>query len=314
MSGSVSSRFSGTSRSRGPVGAHKGRVSRAGTKPALKGVSVVVPAKNEAKNIGWVLRRLPEVDEVILVDGQSTDGTVAVARGIVPNLLLVNEERPGKGAALRAGFEAASGDYVVMLDADGSMDPSEISRYVAMLQSGYDLVKGSRFMPGGGTADISPLRRLGNRGLLMLANGLYGTDFTELCYGFMAFRRSCLEDMALASDGFEIETEIVVNSLRAGLRVGEVPSFESPRRYGESNLNTFRDGFRVLGTMVKARFAGPTRPQVERPARGREAGASEPVPVGPPLARGRLALSVTLGLTALAPMAAILGLRMLGVS
>jgi glycosyltransferase involved in cell wall biosynthesis len=277
-------------------------------------VSVVIPAKNEAKNIGWVLRRLPEVEELIVVDGQSTDGTVAVARGIVPNLLLVNEERPGKGAALRAGFEAASGDYVVMLDADGSMDPAEIPLYVAKLQSGYDLVKGSRFMAGGGSADISPLRRLGNLGLLGLANLIYGSRFTELCYGFMAFRRSCLDDMNLEGDGFEIETEIVVNSVRAGLRVGEVPSFESPRRYGDSNLNTFRDGMRVLRTMLKSRVSRFPTPTVERPLERSVADAehaSEPVPVG--IGRGRLGLSVTLGITALAPMAAIVGLRMLGV-
>jgi glycosyltransferase involved in cell wall biosynthesis len=297
--------------------AHKTGIGRAGSKPALKGVSVVIPAKNEARNIGWVLRRLPEVDEVILVDGQSNDGTVAVARGIIPDLVLVHEERPGKGAALRAGFEAASHDYVVMLDADGSMDPGEIPQYVAKLQSGYDLVKGSRFMEGGGSADLSQLRCLGNRSLLRLANTLYRSEFTELCYGFMAFRRSCLDDMTLKGNGFEIETEIVVNSVRSGLRVGEVPSFESPRRYGDSNLNAFRDGLRVLRTMIKSRLTTRTRPAVERPlersvAEAPEGTGSEPVPLGAPFVRGRLGLSVTLGLTALAPMAAIVGLRMLG--
>jgi hypothetical protein len=204
-----------------------------------------------------------------------------------------------------------------MLDADGSMDPGELPQFVAKLQNGYDLVKGSRFIDGGGSSDISRLRRLGNLGLLAVANTLYGTRFSELCYGFMAFRRSCLEDMDLRSDGFEIETEIVVNSLRAGLRVGEVPSFESPRRYGDSNLNTFRDGFRVLFTMVKGRVARRPGPMVERPlersiADAPETTSSEPVPLGVPFVRGRLGLSVTLGLTALAPMA-LLGLRMLGV-
>jgi glycosyltransferase involved in cell wall biosynthesis len=307
---------SGSVRSRGGVeprvvSALNSNSIEAERSPALHGVSVVIPAKNEARNIGWVLRRLPEVDEVIIVDGQSTDGTIAVARGVIPGLRLVEESRPGKGAALRAGFAAARGDFVVMLDADGSMDPAEISQYVAALQSGYDLAKGSRFAAGGGSADISRLRRAGNGGLLMLANLLYGARFTDLCYGFMAFRRSCLDDMALAADGFEIETEIVVNSLRAKLRVGEVPSFESPRRYGTSNLNTFRDGQRVLRTMVKARLARRRRRQVERLADRAADGAPAPAAAGLPLVRGRFGLSVvTLGLTAV-PMA-VLGLRALG--
>lgn len=91
-------------------------------------VSVVIPVKNEAKNVGWVLERLPEfIDEVIIVDGESTDGTVEGARTVLPHISVVAEVVPGKGAALRAGFRVASGDVIVMLDADGSMDPAEIS-------------------------------------------------------------------------------------------------------------------------------------------------------------------------------------------
>ncbi|HEX7069393.1 MAG TPA: glycosyltransferase family 2 protein, partial [Rhodothermales bacterium] len=138
-------------------------------------VSVVIPAKNEVRNIGWVLERIPTyVDEVIIVDGLSSDGTLDVARMLMPNIVEVHERRPGKGAALRAGFAAATGDYVVMLDADGSMDPAEIDRYVERLDEGYDLVKGSRFLPGGGSVDITRLRAIGNAGLLGLANTVLG--------------------------------------------------------------------------------------------------------------------------------------------
>jgi glycosyltransferase involved in cell wall biosynthesis len=219
-------------------------------------VSAVIPTLNEERNIGWVLERLPRiVDEVIIVDGRSTDDTVYAALTSRPDARIVQERTPGKGAALRAGFEAAYGDVVVMLDADGSMHPREIDRFVAAIRDGYDVVKGSRFLPGGGTTDISRLRAVGNFALLGLANRMYGQRFSELCYGFMAFRRTALPELRLCADGFEIETQIVVHAVRAGLRIGEVPSFEAERLTGESNLRTFRDGARVLREMMRARVA-----------------------------------------------------------
>src|SRR5918992_2535433 len=222
-----------------------------GARSADLGVSVVIPSKNEARTIGWVLERLPDfVSEVIVVDA-STDDTVAVAKATRPDVRIVGQERPGKGAALRAGFAAASGEFVVMLDADGSMDPAEIGRFIDRLQNDCDFVKGSRFAFGGGTTDMGFVRRIGNAALRSLVNVLYGQDFTDLCYGFCAFRRGGLGSLELKADGFEIETEIVVRATKAGLRIGEVPSFEAPRRHGDSNLNTWRDGRRVLQTLLR---------------------------------------------------------------
>jgi glycosyltransferase involved in cell wall biosynthesis len=224
-------------------------------------VSVVIPAKNEARNIGWVLERIPTwVDEVVLVDGRSTDRTVEVARAIRPDIVVVADDEPGKGAALRAGFGAARGDFIVMLDADGSMDPGEIENFVNLLASGHDLVKGSRFAPGGGTADMSVLRSAGNRTLLALANFLFGVAHTDLCYGYAGFRRDRILELELDAVGFEIETQLFLRATRQGLRVAESPSFEAPRRFGVSNLNTFRDGWRVLKTLLaeRARPAPPT--------------------------------------------------------
>ena len=215
-------------------------------------VSLVIPAKNEAQNIGWVLERVPDwVHEVILVDGLSADGTLEIAKRIYPDVIVVRETRPGKGAALRAGFAEARGEYVAMLDADGSMDPAELSRYVQELDNGSDVVKGSRFLSGGGTADLTPFRRLGNAALLRLANLMLRRNFTELCYGYMAFRRSSLEQLGLTADGFEIETQIVARAARRGLPISEVPSMEYPRRFGASNLNAVRDGVRVLRTILR---------------------------------------------------------------
>jgi glycosyltransferase involved in cell wall biosynthesis len=217
-------------------------------------VSLVIPAKNEARNVAWVLRRLPaEVDEVILVDGHSTDDTVEVARATCPEIIVVEEQAPGKGAAMRTGMDVATGEIIVLIDADGSMDPRELHRYVEAGRDS-DLVKGSRFTARGGSEDISPLRQLGNRVLLGLVNVLYGAHLTDLCYGYLAVRRTVVPTLALRADGFEIETEITARALRTGLRVSEVPSFEAPRRYGESNLRTIRDGSRVLRTLLVERF------------------------------------------------------------
>ena len=220
-------------------------------------VSVVIPAKNEARNLAHVLERLPGgIDEVILVDGRSSDITRLMARNCRPDIRIITDPQAGKGHALRAGFAAAKHDIIVALDADGSMSPEEIPQYLYFLDHGFDFVKGSRFMGGGGSQDITTLRRMGNKGLLLVANVLYRTQLTDLCYGFFAFRRQYLQHLGLCSAGFEIETELTLRALSAGLRIAEVPSIEMPRRSGQTSLRTFHDGFRVLQTLVRNRNLG----------------------------------------------------------
>ena len=220
-------------------------------------VSLVIPVKNEARNIAWVLDQIDDsIHEVILVDGNSTDATVITARSCRPDIKVVNQEGSGKGSALRSGFLAATGDMIVMMDADGSMAPSEITHYIHFLSNGYDFVKGSRFIPGGGSLDITPFRRLGNRFLLGVFNTLYKAELTDLCYGFCAFHRRYLELLELSATGFEIEAEMVVRSMQSGLRIAEVPSLELPRRAGKSKLNSIRDGIRVLRTVLRSHRSG----------------------------------------------------------
>jgi glycosyltransferase involved in cell wall biosynthesis len=224
-------------------------------------VSVVIPALNEAENLPYVLPLIPHwVDEVLLVDGHSTDNTVDVARQLRPDVRIVYQEGRGKGAALRSGFAAATGDIIIMLDADGSTDPAEIPLFCAALLNGADFVKGSRFLQGAGTADMELHRMLGNFALLMSVRLLFGGNYSDLCYGYNAFWRRVLTHLDLDGDGFEIETMMNVRALRVGLKVAEVPSFEARRRHGFSRLRAIPDGWRVLKTIFKERLI--TRPNV----------------------------------------------------
>ena len=219
-------------------------------------ISVVIPTLNEASNLPHVLTRLPEmVDEVVLVDGHSIDDTIAVAQMIRPDVRIVLQVETGKGNALACGFAAATGDIIVMIDADGSNDPAEIPRFVEALLAGNDFAKGSRFTDGGYSHDITPLRSGGNRALGLMVNVLFRTHYTDLCYGYNAFWRHCLPDMNVTCTGFEVETLINVRVARAGLSVAEVPSIEHTRLHGESNLRAVRDGLRVLRAILGERLS-----------------------------------------------------------
>jgi glycosyltransferase involved in cell wall biosynthesis len=229
-----------------------------GSAPALKPmvqprVSVVIPTLNEARNLEHVFAALPAgLHEVIVVDGHSVDGTPDIARQLLPDV--------GKGNALACGFAAVTGDIIVMIDADGSTDPAEIPNFVAALTSGADFAKGSRFAPGAGSSDITPLRKLGNRMLGLVVNTMFGTRYSDLCYGYNAFWAKHLPVFELMEnspgqrsvwgDGFEIETLLNLRAATAGLAIAEVPSFEHARLHGTSNLKAFRDGQRVLRTIL----------------------------------------------------------------
>ena len=217
-------------------------------------ISVVVPARNEARNLYHVLPYIPStVEEVILVDGHSSDDTIDVARQLLPSIRIVVQEGKGKGDALRAGFAVCTGDIVVMLDADGSANPREIPLFVGALLAGHDFAKGSRFIKGGGSHDITFIRYFGNSLLNALVNVLFFAKFSDLCYGYNAFWRHCLKNLAIECDGFEIETLLHLQMHKAKFKIVEVASFEYSRVHGESNLHTFRDGWCILKTILQER-------------------------------------------------------------
>jgi glycosyltransferase involved in cell wall biosynthesis len=214
-------------------------------------VSVIIPTLNEAKNLVHVLPRIPEwVLEVLIVDGRSEDDTIDVALRQRADVRVIRVETPGKGAAMRSGFAAARGDIVVALDADGSTDPGELPAFVGQLVAGADVALGTRFATGGGTADMELYRKAGNWVLTRMVRVAFGGRYSDLCYGYVAFWRDVFPLLDGEFTGFEVETVLHIRAMRAGLRVAEVPSFEEQRIWGESNLRTVRDGFRVLGSIL----------------------------------------------------------------
>jgi hypothetical protein len=248
-----------------PVGGHRPRPRP--VRSRFPRVSVVVPTRNEARNLEVVLPAIaavrPAVHEVVVVDGHSTDGSLETARRVLPSVRTVTQTRRGKGNAMACGFAAATGDVIVMFDADGSADPGEIPAFVAALVAGADFAKGTRFAAGGGSDDITLLRRSGNAGLNGVANALFGTAHTDLCYGYNAFWADLLPVLGLPpvdapapaegmlwGDGFEIETVLNCRIAAAGMKITEVPSVERLRMFGQTNLRTFVDGTRVLRTLL----------------------------------------------------------------
>lgn len=222
-------------------------------------VAVVIPALNEEKSIGLFLGRLRDAlgdPFLLVVDGNSSDGTTRIAKELGADIIV--QKSKGKGAALREAFkcDCLTSDFVLIMDADESMDPQEVPLFIKVLESGADVAKGSRFLPSGYSEDLSPLRRVGNTILVSLVNFMWSTNYTDLCYGFIGFRRQALKKISscLRSQHFDVETEICIKAKKLGLKVVEVPSVEYLRSHGQSKLRTFRDGFQILKKILLESF------------------------------------------------------------
>jgi hypothetical protein len=220
----------------------------------LRRVSIVIPTLNEGDSIARVLVGIPvSVREVIVVDGLSSDGTAEAATVARPGVRIVRQPVRGKGAAIRAGIEHASGEYVVLMDGDGSTDPAYISTFARVLADGADIAKGSRFLPGAGTDDMTFTRRVGNWFFVLLARVLFGARFTDITYGYNAVRRDRAGAMALEIDGWAQEIVTNLRMVRYGMRVEEVPTFEPRRTAGVAKLRTWSAGWSILRAILAER-------------------------------------------------------------
>lgn len=242
-------------------------------------VSVIVPTINEAENLPAVFATIPDwVDEVVLVDGRSTDNTIEVAISLRPDVRVVLQGGVGKGDALVAGFTAATGEIVVAIDGDGSTDGNEIVRFVSALMAGADYAKGSRFSSSGDSDDVTPIRRAGNRVLNLMVNRLFKTSFTDLCYGYNAFWSHHLASLSLDSPGFEVETLMSIRAAEAGLQIYEVPSHERQRQHGSSNLSAVKDGWRILRLIASEKRAATLRKAQQQRETAKRRKAAQPKP------------------------------------
>jgi len=217
--------------------------------------TVVIPTLNEERSISELLFSLRRAgfSRILVIDGNSKDKTVEIAKRF--GVEVVYQNGRGKGAALVQAFghEYLQSELIVIMDADGSMNPAELPAFIEALEIGNDVVKGSRNLSGGGTEDMSLVRRIGNTFFVVLTNLLWSANYTDLCYGFAVFRKDAITKLYpnLKSRSFEIETEIFVKAKKYGLRIAEVPSVELRRKHGKSNLKALEDGLRILLTIVR---------------------------------------------------------------
>jgi glycosyltransferase involved in cell wall biosynthesis len=225
--------------------------------PRPLAISLIIPTLNEADGLREILPRIPAyVSELIVVDGGSTDDTVAVAKELRPDALVMGQSGRGMGNAVKTGAEAASGQIIVMMDADGSMNPEDIVLFVDKLLDGADFVKGSRVLPGAGSNDFTMLREFGNNFLTRAANLVSkGRYYTDITFGFTAYWETALVDLGDLSDGFGYEMQGAVRAARGGMTVAEVPTHEPARVGGESKLNPFTDGWSILKVILAERKA-----------------------------------------------------------
>ena len=221
-------------------------------------ISVVIPTWNEEKNIPFVLRDVKRFFknenydyEIIVVDKFSDDNTVKIAKKFGAKVIL---DAGGKGAALIRGMKEAKGDIIITMDADCSMIAKEMGLLIEGIKCGYDICMGSRFIQGGGTEDMPWYRKLGNKFFVFLVNLIWGMNYSDLCYGYRSFSKRAIKKLNLKSQDFGIETEISIKAAKKKLKVLEVPSFEKARKSGKGKLRTFRDGWRILKTIIKEAF------------------------------------------------------------
>jgi len=224
-------------------------------------LSVIIPVYNERNTIQEIIRRVRAVDlgeiqkEIIVVDDGSTDGTSDILKLEDDSTTKVfrHKENRGKGAAVRTGLESATGDYLVVQDADLEYEPEDFRTMLApMLKKKAEVVYGSRFT--GEHRDMLFWHMVGNKLLSLVTNVLYNTTLSDMETCYKMFARSALDGIRVRSDHFDFEPEITAKVLKKGIRIYEVPISYAGREYSEGKKIHWTDGFSALWTLVKYRF------------------------------------------------------------
>lgn len=217
-------------------------------------ISAIICTLNEEQSLPHVLPKVPEwVDEVLLVDGHSTDRTVEVARKLCPEIKVLYQPGKGKGDGLKYGVQQATGDIIVTLDGDGETNPEDIPRFIEPLLNGHDLAKGSRLVYGR-PPNMSWHRWIGNKVLAITSNLLHGTKYTDICSGYNAFWKGAFQRLRLTHDGFEMEQEMLVKAKKVGLKVAEVNHYDAGRLGSTSKVSVIKQGLLDWMLIIMERF------------------------------------------------------------
>ncbi len=218
-------------------------------------VTVLICTLNEEDNLPSKLQKIPVwVDEVLIVDGHSTDKTVEVAKEICPEIKVVYQPGKGKGNALKIGIENATGDIIVTLDADNATDPAEMPKFIDKLLLGYDYIKGTRFVSG--RAYNKPFHRvLGNWIITMTFDVLFFRLYTDMCSGYNAYWRKNVQEIQIFStDGYENEPLINARIAKSRLNVIEVGHSDHGRSKGDVKESSWRQGVKAIKSITRERF------------------------------------------------------------
>ena len=218
-------------------------------------ICIVIPARDEGGSLGFLLNDLANVTkeiknydfEIIVVNDHSADATAAIAQSKNATVIS-NLRKPGKGYALISGFEIAKGDYIVMMDADYSHRAEDISAFIKSLEDGAGLVIGSRIY--GGSDEFTRLRTFGNIMLTLVFGFCHKIFLSDALNGFKAFRSEIFKEFKYTSRGFEIEIELLINTIRAGMKIIEIPSHERCRKSGILKSKTIKDGIKFFNRII----------------------------------------------------------------
>lgn len=217
-------------------------------------VSLIVLTRNEKEGLEKIMPRVKKswVDEILVVDGNSTDGTIEAAKKI--GLKVVQQTKMGRGNAFRVGLENAKGDMLIYFSPDGNEVPEDIPKIINKMKEGHDMVIASRFSKLSKSEDATFVRLLGNKMFTVVINSLYGTKLTDALNGFRAIKTNVMKEIDTTAEHFDIEIQMSMRCIKNGYKVDEIPTVEPNRIGGVAKLNTFVDGWRCTKFLVKEIF------------------------------------------------------------